>query len=275
MCCGERDIRITTQTHLILEPSMRLISALLLLTCFASATHATTPSQDEQHFVASLHLGATPQVRYLDANGKPLDYAAFAQQLSAGRRHYSITRDSHAGTAVLRLRPAGARAGDPGRFAFGRGDRFPPFELPSLHGGTQRLGDFRGRYTLVSFFFAECAPCIAEVPTLNAYAREHDDLDFVAITYEDAATARQFVQQRGLSWNVLYNGQALTDTLGIGTFPTLMLIDPFGRVAGAAVGMSMQDDPAQRLADLGGWIEQWKRASSGEAQPVHERSTPR
>lgn len=254
---------------------MRLVPFMLLLVCFASAAHATTLSQDEQHFVASLHLGAAPQVRYLDANGKPLDYTAFAQQLSAGRRHYSITRDRYAGMAVLRLRPAGARAGEPGRFAFGRGDAFPPFELPSLQGGTHRLDDFRGRYTLVSFFFAECAPCIAEVPTLNAYARKHGYLNFVAITYEDAATARQFVKQRGLSWSVLYDGQALTDTLGVGTFPTLMLIDPSGRVAGAAVGMSMQDDPAQRLADLDGWIEQWKRASSSEAQPVHGRSMPR
>lgn len=260
---------------MITDPSMPLISALLLLICFASAAYATDPSHDEQHFVASLHMGATPQVRYLDANGEPLDYPTFAQQLSVGRRHYSITRDSSAGMALLRLRPAGARAGEPGRFAFGRGDAFPPFELPSLQGGMQRLGDFHGRYTLISFFFAECAPCIAEVPTLNAYAREHGDMNFVAITYEDAATARQFVKERGLSWNVLYDGQALTDTLGIGIYPTLMLIDPSGRVAGSAVGMSMQDDPAQRLADLRGWIEQWKRASSGEAQPMHERPTQR
>ncbi|MFC3651662.1 TlpA family protein disulfide reductase [Dyella humi] len=254
---------------------MRRISILILLLWLATAAHAANPSQDEQHFVASLHLGTTPQVRYLDANGKPLDYTAFAQQLSAGRRHYSFTRDSRAGMAVLRLRPPGAHAGEPGRFAFGRGDAFPPFELPSLQGGMQRLGDFHGRYTLVSFFFAECAPCIAEVPTLNAYAREHGDMNFVAITYEDAASARQFVKERGLVWNVLYDGQAVTDTLGVGIFPTLMLIDPSGRVAGSAVGMSMQDNPAQRLADLGGWIEQWKRASSSSAQPLHERSTQR
>jgi len=242
--------------------SMRLASALLLLVCFASSAYAANPGQDEQHFVASLQLGRAPQVRYLDAAGKPLDYAAFAQQLSQGRRHYSITRDTRAGMAVLRLRPPGAHAGEPGRFAFGRGDAFPPFELPSLQGGMQRLDDFHGRYTLVSFFFAECAPCIAEVPTLNGYARERGDMNFVAITYEDAASAREFVKQHGSTWNVLYGGQALTDTLGIGVFPTLMLIDPSGRVAGAAVGMSMHDTPAQRLADLGGWIEQWKQAAS-------------
>lgn len=240
---------------------MRRLWILIWLLPSLAAAQATNPSQDEQHFLAGLQLGATAQVRYLDANGKPLDYASFARQMHDGRRHYSITRDTRAGMAVLRVRPAGARAGEPGRFAFGRGDLFPPFELPSLRGSLRRLSDLGGRYTLVSFFFAECAPCMAEVPTLNAYARLHGDMNFVAITYEDAATAGQFVHAHDLSWPVLYHAQALIDTLGVGIYPTLMLLDPAGRVAGAAVGTSMQDTPAKRLADLDSWIEQDKRAA--------------
>ena len=81
---------------------MRRLLILLSLTCMVAA-HAGS-SQDEQAFVATLHLGAAPHVRYLDAAGRPLDYAAFAQQLSQGRRHYSITRDTRAGMAVLRMR---------------------------------------------------------------------------------------------------------------------------------------------------------------------------
>jgi peroxiredoxin len=241
---------------------MRHLSALACVLLLALAVPALASSHDngEASFLATLQLGASPQVRYLDSNGKPLDYAAFAQQLHA-RRSYSITRDRQSGTAVLRLRPPGAHAGEPGRFAFGRGDAFPPFELPSLRGDTQRLGDFHGRYTLISFFFADCVPCMAEVPTLNAYAHGHGDMNFVAITFDDASAAREFVHERGLTWNVLYDGQALTDTLGVGIYPTLMLIDPSGHVAGAAVGMSMQDDPAKRLADLSNWIEQWQKTS--------------
>lgn len=237
-----------------------LLIPLLILASVAPLRAAQT--DDEQHFVATLQLSTpSPQVRYLDAAGKPLDYAAFAEQLGKGR-DYSITRDSRAGMATLRLRAPGATEGQPGRFAFGRGDAFPPFELQSLQGAIQRLSDFRGRYTLVSFFFADCAPCIAEVPTLNAYAREHGDIDVVAITYEDAATARRFVTEHKLEWNVLYDATPLTDTLGVGIYPTLMLIDPSGRVAGAAVGMSMRDDAGKRLADLTGWVEQWKAASA-------------
>ncbi|WP_158545145.1 TlpA family protein disulfide reductase [Dyella monticola] len=244
---------------------------LFALMCLCVTARAANLSPDEHHFISALQLGTSPHVRYLDSNGKPLDYAAFAQQLHA-RRSYSITRDSQAGMAVLRLRPAGAHAGEPGRFAFGRGDAFPPFQLPSLQGDVKRSSDLQGRYTLISFFFAECAPCMAEVPTLNAYAHAHGDMNVIAITYEDAPTARQFVDQHGLTWPVLHDGTALTDTLGIGIYPTLMLIDPAGRVAGAAVGMSMQDDPAKRLADLSGWIEQWKRTSASTPS-LHAKPT--
>jgi peroxiredoxin len=243
---------------------MRRVAMLLSLMCMSVATHASNIGADEQRFVATLNLGSAPHVHYLDANGRPIDYTAFAQLLSE-RRSYSLTRDTQTGTALLRVRPAGAHAGEPGRFAFGRGDAFPPFELPSLHGDVQRLDNFKGRYTLISFFFADCEPCNAEVPTLNAYAHAHNDMNFGAITVDGAATARGFVARRGLSWNVLYDGQALTDTMGVGIFPTLMLIDPSGHVAGAAVGMTMSDDPSKRLADLDDWIAQWKRVSAAAA----------
>ena len=85
--------------------------------------------------------------------------------------------------------------------------------------------------------------------------------DFVAITYEDADSARQFATSRGFGWPILHDGQALIDTLGVSTYPTLMLLDPSGHVAGVAIGMSMRDDEAKRVADLKHWIELWQTAA--------------
>lgn len=236
------------------------LAALLALATLATSLHAAAPAQDdEQRFVATLALGAAPDVHYFDANGKPLAYAAFAQQMGQGRS-YSVTADRKANAAMLRLRPPGTTTGT-GRFSFGRGSAFPPFELPATSGDTLRLSDLRGRYTLVSFFFAECAPCVAEVPTLNAFARANGDMRFLAVTYEDVDTAKAFVHDKSFQWPVLHDGQALIDTLGVNVYPTLILIDPTGHVAGAAVGMSMRDGQDKQLADLTGWVQQWKKAS--------------
>lgn len=239
--------------------------ALIALAC-TSALHAqpqdTTLSDPTQ-------LGVTANTRYLDAAGRPLDYASFMRQVKDGKS-YSSTRDTQAGAAMLRI--TGPAPGHRGiRLAFGQGDLFPPFELPVLNGGTRRLGDFHGRYTLVSFYFADCAPCIAEAPMLVAYAREHRDMNFVAITYEDAMDAKRFATDRHFDWPILHDGQGLIDVLGVSVYPTLMLIDPDGRIAGAAVGMAMRDDPAKRLADLTGWIEQWKHPRPAATTPGETR----
>jgi peroxiredoxin len=228
---------------------------MLLAALFTTSLHAAQTS-DEQRLIASLQLGASPTVRYLDQAGLSVDYAAFARLLGDGKT-FSGTKDGQTGAAVLRIQTPG----QPARFALKRGDAFPPFELPALQGGTQRLGSYQGRYTLISFFFADCAPCIAEVPTLNAFARQHGDMNFVAITYEDADTARRFASSRGFAWSILHGGQALIDTLGVSTYPTLMLLDPSGHVAGVAIGMSMRDDEAKRLADLNRLIELWQTAT--------------
>jgi peroxiredoxin len=250
-----------------------LHATMLVVALLAAPLHATQASDDQQRFEATLQLGPSPSVRYLDAAGHPMSYSAFVQQLGEGK-NYSSTTDSQANMAVLRIAgPAPGRSHV--RMAFGRGDVFPPFELPAVQGDTQRLSALRGRYTLVSFFFAECAPCIAEVPTLNAFARQHGDMNFVAITYEDAATARQFAARHGLVWPVVHDGQALIDVIGISVYPTLMLLDPEGRVAGAAVGVSMDDVPAKRLADLNDWIVQWKKPMPvpKDVQPIAEHAT--
>ncbi len=238
--------------EILLRRASPLLAWMLLAALFTTSLSAAQTS-DEQRLIATLQLGASPTVRYLDQAGVPIDYAAFAHLLGDGKT-LSSTKDSQAGAAVLRIQTPG----QPARFAFKRGDAFPPFELPALQGGTQRLGSYQGRYTLIGFFFADCAPCIAEVPTLNAFAREHGDMNFVAITYEDSDTSRQFATDRSFAWPILHDGQALIDTLGVNTYPTLMLLDPTGHVAGVAIGMSMRDDEAKRLADLNRWIGLWR-----------------
>ncbi len=241
--------------------SILLGMTLLMTACVVAPLQAAQPDQDEWQFLAPLQLGDAPSVHYLDASGHAMNYQAFAQQLAEGK-HYSSTRDTQAHAAVLRITgtTAGYRAV---RLAFGRGDAFPPFELRDLKGDTQRLSAMRGKYTLVSFFFAQCAPCIAEVPTLNAYARQHGDMNVLAITYEDADTARGFVKDRAFNWPVLHDGQALIDVLGVSIYPTIMLIGPDGRLLGTAVGLTMRDDQAKRLADLTSWVEEWKKPLAG------------
>ncbi|MEB0032700.1 TlpA disulfide reductase family protein [Undibacterium sp. RTI2.1] len=61
---------------------------------------------------------------------------------------------------------------DKAKYAINAGDTFPPSTLKTLDEKTLDNRELTGRYTLVNFFFADCAPCIQELPLLNAFAEK-------------------------------------------------------------------------------------------------------
>lgn len=117
-----------------------------------------------------------------------------------------------------------------------KGDLFPEFKLTRMDGGTIDNKSLAGRYTLLSFYFAECAPCIKEVPELNAVAAARKDLNFLAVTYDSVEDSKKFVANTGLNWPVVPQANALIHQVGIKGYPTLALLDPEGKVVELGYG---------------------------------------
>jgi peroxiredoxin len=46
------------------------------------------------------------------------------------------------------------------------------FEAPTLDGGTVRLSDYAGRIVFINQWRTDCAPCVRELPALQAFAEE-------------------------------------------------------------------------------------------------------
>ncbi|MEB4591477.1 TlpA disulfide reductase family protein [Candidatus Thiothrix sp. Deng01] len=60
--------------------------------------------------------------------------------------------------------------------------RITPLNLPSLTGGRIHIPDPRGRLSWVSSWSASCAPCLHELPALEAFHRRYgDQLSIVAL----------------------------------------------------------------------------------------------
>ncbi len=131
----------------------------------------------------------------------------------------------------------------------------PTFTFQDENGQATSMAAFRGKPTLVNLWATWCAPCIVEMPSLDALAgREGDALNIVALSQDldgrDQVT-RFFGERnfRHLEANLDPDMRFMTE-MRLDTLPTTILYDAEGREVWRMVGMAeWQSDRIARLLD--------------------------
>ncbi|SEO64681.1 AhpC/TSA family protein [Luteibacter sp. UNC138MFCol5.1] len=235
----------------------------LLFTAFVGLGATASAADDRRPAEASSMLSqlAVPDdydVVFQGPDGKVIPYERFKAAMAS--RPFDVIKDVKAHRATLRLESddviAQRRAAEAAPAPQAAAPRaFPDFVTSTIDGKPVSLVSLRGKPFVAGFFFAQCAPCIAETPVLSAYHRKHPEVPVVAFTFDDQETAREFVRARGLNWPVVAGQQALIDAVGVAVYPTLMRVDAQGRVT-SAVRSDTVKAPGQPLgvADLERWI---------------------
>lgn len=120
------------------------------------------------------------------------------------------------------------------------GVQAPDFRLKNLEGEYMTLDSFKGKYLLLDFWGTWCRWCIKGIPDLKKYYEKYKDrIEFASIDCKDTEEEwREGVAEHELTWTNLFNGdgQEVTLAYGIQAYPTMIIIDPEGKVVGAYVG---------------------------------------
>jgi thiol-disulfide isomerase/thioredoxin len=156
--------------------------------------------------------------------------------------------------------PGNSAAASPhGRYPTGRLDRShagtaaPTTTFQDPQGRPTTMAAFRGRPVLVNLWATWCGPCIVEMPSLDALARQQGDaLQVLALSQDmdGRAAVTRFFAQRNFTELEPYLDPRLDFmmSLRIDTLPTTILSDTEGREVWRTTGMAeWNDERAQRL----------------------------
>lgn len=120
-----------------------------------------------------------------------------------------------------------------------------------LRDGTEEvtLADYRGRGVVLNFWATWCAPCVQEMPGLDALhaALAKAGVDVLAVSADlgGAKTVERFYSKSGIdNLPVLLDQRGrLANALRVHGLPTTILIDADGRERGRVVGTAHWDAP--------------------------------
>ena len=125
------------------------------------------------------------------------------------------------------------------------GNSFLQEDLHTVSGKTLFKDSLKKKVVVYNFWFTKCQPCISEMPGLNKlyekFISKSDSVEFIAITFNDTATIRTFLEKKEFLFNIASLSQpAISKMKKISYYPMTFIINRrqqisyafFGRVGG-------------------------------------------
>lgn len=143
------------------------------------------------------------------------------------------------------------------------GYRAPRFQLPDLEGTRHSLQQYRGQVVLLNFWASWCAPCITEMPDLQAVHESFDGLPFSVVAISEDGRideAQRFVEGKDFTFPILHDtGQDVSKDYMVRGLPATFLLDTEGVVIRRISG------PRDWTSDE--WMAQFRALLPEESSP--------
>ncbi len=131
----------------------------------------------------------------------------------------------------------------------------PNFELKGVDGSPVSLADHRGKPVVIDFWATWCAPCIYQVPELNAFWKIHREAGDVAVIgvavdVEGASVVAPWIEENGVEYQIAIGDEGLAREFGAMGFPTLAIITPDGNIESLHAGLIEVEELERLVAPL-------------------------
>ncbi len=114
------------------------------------------------------------------------------------------------------------------------------WELKDLAGATHTMRQYRGRVVVLDFWYRGCGPCIQSMPQMKQLADDFRDwpVAILGMNIDDTEDAQFVVDVMGLNYPTIVGVLNEPEKYHVRGFPTLVVVDPHGKVAEFQVGYS-------------------------------------
>ena len=138
------------------------------------------------------------------------------------------------------------------QFGASKGDTAYDFYLEDMDGNFVSLSDFRGKKVFLSFWTSWCPYCRAEMPHLQEFAEENEDVVVLGVNVTSSESSldnvKGFVDEFGLTFPNLYGTDDITYLYYVESLPTSYFIDSNGIVNESVIGPVTKDILEARFA---------------------------
>ncbi|MDF3036193.1 MAG: TlpA family protein disulfide reductase [Paucimonas sp.] len=105
------------------------------------------------------------------------------------------------------------------------------FQLTDTKGVVHSLEKHQGKWVLVNIWATWCAPCLAEMPELQALSASRSDLVVLGVAADGQSKARvmQFAGKLGVTYPIVAGNADSAKLFKVRAYPTTILFDARGR----------------------------------------------
>jgi thiol-disulfide isomerase/thioredoxin len=105
------------------------------------------------------------------------------------------------------------------------------FSLTDTEGRNHTLEAYRGKWVLVNLWATWCAPCLNEMPELEALQKARSDLVVLGLAVDGQTPARvvQFAERLNVTYPIIAGSEALAKQFRPRGYPTSILFDGAGK----------------------------------------------
>ncbi|MGZ8313674.1 MAG: TlpA family protein disulfide reductase [Telluria sp.] len=116
--------------------------------------------------------------------------------------------------------------------------------LLDLEGKLHTLEVHKGKWVVLNVWATWCAPCIREMPELQALARSRDDVVVLGLAADgdDAMRLRQFARALRVSYPIIAGNDSLMKEFKVQAYPTTMLFNAQGKLVMTRLGQVTRAD---------------------------------